>query len=149
MATGKLLGIASRPTDGDPMAELDEVAIDRQHGVAGENRRSGRRQVTVLGLEGWQAACRDAGTDLPWTTRRANLLLEGVALPETKGRRLRIGEVLLEITGETAPCNIMESAHPGLRAALKPGWRGGVTCRVLEGGRVRVGDSAALEAEAA
>ena len=35
----------------------------------------------------------------------------------------------------------MEAAQPGLRAALQPEWRGGVTCRVLQSGTIQRGDA--------
>ena len=98
------------------------------------------RQVTVLFREGWQAACAELGRELPWVTRRANLLVEGVAVPG-KGQRLFIGAAELEVTGETEPCSVMEAASRGLRAALKPEWRGGVTCNVVQGGAIKVGDN--------
>ena len=146
MEKGKLLGISVRPTEGAPVKEIGESAIHVKGGLEEDYRRgAGARAVTVLAREDWEAACNEAGAALPWTTRRANLLIEGVPLRESKGRRLRIGQVLLEITGETQPCSIMEAAHPGLRAALEPAWRGGVTCRVLEPGHVRPGDPATLE----
>jgi MOSC domain-containing protein YiiM len=34
----------------------------------------------------------------------------------------------------------MEEAAPGLQAALRPDWRGGVFTQVLIGGVIRVGD---------
>lgn len=146
METGRLVGIAVRPAEGAPVQEMSESVIQVKGGLEADYRRgAGARAVTVLAREDWEAACQEAGTNLPWTTRRANLLVEGVPLLESKGRRLRIGQVLLEVTGETQPCSIMEAAHPGLRAALEPAWRGGVTCRVLEPGHVRPGDPATLE----
>jgi MOSC domain-containing protein YiiM len=39
----------------------------------------------------------------------------------------------------------MEAAHRGLRRALTPEWRGGVTCRVLKGGMIRVGDAVEVQ----
>jgi MOSC domain-containing protein YiiM len=77
---------------------------------------------------------------LPWTARRANLLVEGVALPKARGGQVRIGPVLIEVTYPTQPCARMEEAHAGLLKALHPDWRGGITARVLEGGTVRLGD---------
>jgi hypothetical protein len=38
----------------------------------------------------------------------------------------------------------MDEAQLGLRAALKPEWRGGVSCRVVEGATIRVGDRVEL-----
>ncbi len=115
-------------------------------GIAGDARgvRAGR-QVTVVFREGWEAACRDLGVELPWTTRRANLLVEGVPVVPRKGRRLVIGAAVLEVTQETQPCQIMEAAHRGLRAALTPDWRGGVCCRVVQGGAIRIGDRVDVE----
>ena len=48
------------------------------------------------------------------------------------------------MTYPTTPCARMDEAQAGLREALYPEWRGGVTCKVLEGGRVSVGDDVAI-----
>jgi MOSC domain-containing protein YiiM len=122
------------------LIETEEAEVTLDLGVVGDARGAKPgRQVTVLFREGWEAACRDLGADLPWTTRRANLLVEGLPVPR-EGMRLAVGELVLEVTDETKPCRVMEAACSGLRRALMPDWRGGVTCRVIRGGRVRVGD---------
>ena len=72
--------------------------------------------------------------------RRANLLVAGVDLAGTIGRVLRIGDLRLEITGETKPCHQMDDAVDGLRAALEPDWRGGAHGVVLSDATVRMGD---------
>lgn len=143
----RLLAIAIRHRSRGTMQELSRAAVTTGDGVADDFRgRPGRRQVTVLSLEDWQAACAQAGhPELPWTTRRANLLVSGIDLAAAgaaaaDGSLLRIGTVELEVTGETAPCERMEEAWPGLRAALAVAGRGGVTCRVLRGGELAAGD---------
>ncbi|MBK7976962.1 MAG: hypothetical protein IPK07_28115 [Deltaproteobacteria bacterium] len=82
--------------------------------------RPGRRQITILTREGWEAALREIGRTAPWTTRRANVLVEGLDLAGQVGRRLSIGEALLEITGEATPCRRMDAQVPGLADAR---WR--------------------------
>ena len=74
-----------------------------------------------------------------------NVLVEGIELASTPGARLRVGSALLEVTGETDPCVRMDDAKPGLFAALEKDSRGGVCCRVVEGGIVSAGDVVAWE----
>ncbi|MDX1482101.1 MAG: MOSC domain-containing protein [Woeseiaceae bacterium] len=146
---GRLIGIARRDRKRGPMQELTSADVVTSAGVAEDFRgRPGQRQVTVISAEDWRAACRDVDADLPWTTRRANLLVEDVDLPQEAGRILRIGETRLEITMETDPCSRMDEQHDGLTAALTPDWRGGVCCRVIDGGSVRIGDPVSVEAGA-
>jgi MOSC domain-containing protein YiiM len=141
---GRLLAIARAPQRRAPLVELENVEIGVKDGVDGDSRGAkAGRQVTVVFREGWDAACRDLGMTLPWTTRRANLFVEGLRVPRV-GEKLVIGTVVLEVTQETAPCSIMEAAQSGLRAALTPEWRGGVCCSVRGAGRISVGDEVHL-----
>lgn len=130
------------------MQTCDSVEISVERGVGGDHKgpKFKRRAVTILAREDWEAALAELAAtgaevgDLGWTVRRANLLVEGIRLPRALGATLRIGRVLLEVTYPTTPCARMDEARQGLRKALHPEWRGGVTCMVLEGGHVSVGD---------
>lgn len=145
MAEGTLLAIARKAKVRAPVESIEAGEITVDGGLTGDHRgKPGGRQVTVVSKQAWDAACRELGDDVPWTYRRANLLVDGIDLEKRAGQRLKIGEVELEITGETEPCPRMDEQHQGLTAALAPNWRGGVSCRVLTGGRVSVGDAVAL-----
>jgi MOSC domain-containing protein YiiM len=124
------------------MEELSEAELSREFGVERDFRgRPGRRQLVLLAAEDWADALAElGGAPSPWTVRRANLLVEGIILSRGPAARLRIGEVLVELTGECDPCEVMDRQLPGLRAALEPDWRGGRTARVIAGGRLRIGD---------
>ncbi len=143
--TGTLLALAIAPKKRAAMVTLERATVTRDGGVEGDARgRRPGRQVTLVFNDDWQAACAVLGLTLPWTTRRANLLVDGIAVPDRIGARLRIGPVVLEVTEETKPCGLMEKAVSGLKAALKPEWRGGVCCIVVEGGEIAPGDAVAL-----
>jgi MOSC domain-containing protein YiiM len=143
--TGKLIAIARVAELRAPLEEMQSASVTIDAGIEGDVRgRKRNRQVTVLFCESWDEACRALGVKLPWTTRRANLLVAGVPPPQAVGGQMRIGDVVLEIMLETDPCQLMERAHAGLKAALTPDWRGGVCCNVVTGGTLRVGDTVSL-----
>lgn len=147
---GTLAGIARHARPRGTMEVLDSVGVTVEAGLDGDFRGAvkpggkRRRQVTLIEQRDWDAAMALLGTDHHWSARRANLLVD-VDLPQKPGARVRIGPVLLEITGECDPCSRMEEIEPGLKAALTPDWRGGALARVIEGGKIAVGDTIGIE----
>lgn len=143
--TGKVLAIARRSASRASMEQLEAAQVSVEAGVAGDARgRLKGRQVTVLAKESWDAACAELGRELPWTTRRANILVQGLPLAGEVGKTIRIGDLKLVVTDETDPCQRMEEQAAGLRQALMPDWRGGVTCNVAKSGSIQVGDAVEL-----
>jgi MOSC domain-containing protein YiiM len=122
----------------DPAREAQLVA---GRGIVGNANQGGKRQLTIISREAWDAVTRELGAEVPPQTRRANLLVSGVELANTRGRVLRVGECRVRVYGETKPCWQMEEAHAGLQSALRPDWRGGAFAEVLDDGRIAVGDS--------
>ena len=140
-----LQGIAVRGASRAPMREVQEASVTVTDGIVEDYRGTGLRQVTFIDAGQWRQVVGELGVDLPWYTRRANLLVDGLDLPATVGSRLRIGDCLFEIQGETEPCERMNELQAGLRAGLAPEMRGGVWGKVLESGHIRVGQSVEIE----
>lgn len=128
-----------------PMDPVAEARLDAGHGIAGNANRGGRRQVTILEREAWDRHMGAVGGDLDPARRRANLLVSGCDLANSRGRVLRIGDTAIVIRGETKPCEQMEAAWPGLRAVMYDAWGGGAFGEVLAGGTIRVGDHVSLD----
>lgn len=150
---GEVRRLWTKRAKGGPMDPHESVALVTGEGIEGDANHRGRRQVTLIEEEAFEAITRELteefgperGERADPILRRANVLLRGVSLEGTRGRILRLGPCRLEVHGETRPCNQMEEALPGLQAALDPHWRGGVYATVLEGGEVAVGDSVRWE----
>ncbi|QUN05929.1 molybdenum cofactor biosysynthesis protein [Shewanella yunxiaonensis] len=139
----ELQAIAFKDGRKRPMLEINKAFISTQSGVEHDIfGKPGPRQVTVLSRQQWLDTCNELGTSISWLARRANLLIDGVRFgADSVGQFLKIGNVILEITGETNPCKNMEQEYPGLEAALVTDWRGGVTCRVIREGNVTKGNA--------
>ncbi|GIU11547.1 molybdenum cofactor biosynthesis protein [Shewanella sp. c952] len=146
----KLIGIAYKTEKRGAMITTEAASVTQKTGVENDIfGRPGKRQVTVMSIQQWQQACNEVDKNLPWFTRRANLLVDGISFSaQDQGTQIVIGELILEITGETDPCKKMEMAYPGLEKALLPDWRGGVTCRVLNDASIAINDLVYLRASA-
>ena len=143
---GILTAMAVKAAPRAPMELRQSVRISVESGLEGDWRGRSRRQVTLVNLEDWLEAAAETGhPDLPWTHRRANLLISGLPFPRRAGWRISLGAVRLEVLGETDPCRRMDEQQPGLKSALKPNWRGGVFCRILQGGDLALGQEALID----
>jgi MOSC domain-containing protein YiiM len=144
----QLLAIWVKRVHGGLMDARTTAELVTGKGLQGDATQGGRRQVTIMSFERWQAlTSRLPGPPEP-ELRRANLLLEGVELDDSRGRVLRIGDARVRIFGETRPCRQMDEACPGLQEALSPPWGGGVFGEVIAGGPIRVGSSVSWQTDA-
>ena len=127
------------------MDERDSIELVAGRGVGGSADRGGRRQVTLLEREVWEALMHELGSDAGPETRRANVLVSGIDLRASRGRVLQLGTARVRVAGEVKPCERMEEAVAGLRALMYPEWRGGAFGQILDGGIVAVGDAVVWE----
>ena len=147
IVTGRLAGIARHARRRGPIELLDRVMLTPEAGVEGDcNGGKTKRQVSLMEAAGWAAATAEAGIDLPWWERRANLLVEALGLPHGGNARIRIGaDAVIELKTEIDPCQRMDDLAPGLWRALEPDWRGGAGGKVIAGGIIAVGDVIRIE----
>jgi MOSC domain-containing protein YiiM len=131
---------------------MDGVAhatLRADRGIVGNANQGGRRQVTIIERERWDAHMAALGGTLDPSRRRANILVSGFPLRDTRGKTLRIGNVRFRVAGETKPCEQMEEALPGLEKVMRPDWGGGAFTVVLDDGDINVGDMVVWEDEPA
>ena len=154
---GRVEWLGLRPGRTAPMRQVEHAVAEPGAGLVGDRymlsngmlsngmvsngHGSGKRGVTLIQAEHLPVIAALAGHDtvMPATLRR-NVVVSGVPLMALKGRRFRIGEVLLEGTGPCDPCSRMEAAlGPGGYNAMRG--HGGLCARIVEGGTLRVGDA--------
>jgi MOSC domain-containing protein YiiM len=142
--TGVLEAIWIKRARRGPMDPAQRATLVAGRGIEHNADQGGKRHVTIIAGEVFDAL-RAAVPGVRPVMRRANLLVRGVSLAQSRGRVLRVGVTRLRIHGETRPCHLMDQALPGLRAALEPEWRGGVFGEILDGGEITVGDAVSWE----
>ena len=106
----------------------------------GNANQGGKRQVTLLSKETWEERIKELGLQTDPIARRANLLISGLELANSRTRIINIGSCQIKIWGETKPCEVMDKVHPGLQDALRHEWGGGAFGEVLNDGEIAVGD---------
>ncbi|MFY2764424.1 MOSC domain-containing protein [Arenimonas sp. MALMAid1274] len=144
---GRVRWIGLRPARDVPMLAVDRAEAHAGKGLVGDRYASGsgKRGLTLIQAEHLPviAALSGHAAVSPDLLRR-NLVVSGLPLVALKGRRFRIGSVLLEGTGDCDPCSRMEAAlGPGGYNAMRG--HGGLCARVLESGVIAVGDAVVPE----
>ncbi|PWK27980.1 MOSC domain-containing protein YiiM [Arcicella aurantiaca] len=142
--TGTVVWIGVRPKSRQPMEVLEEVFANIG-GLTGDRSNKGnavsKRQVTLIQAEHLQAVASFLGKDNvdPALIRR-NIVVKGINLNALKDKQFRIGEVVLEMTGFCFPCSRMEeNLGKGGFNAMRG--HGGINCKVIQEGKIVLGDS--------
>lgn len=143
--TGKVEWIGIRPARRRPVVPVEEVEVTRADGLAGDHYGSDsrKRQVTLIQKEHLDVVGHILKKEIdPGLTRR-NIVVSGINLLAFSEKQFRIGEVVLEMTGLCPPCTRMEENFgPGGYNALRG--HGGITARVVSGGKIKIGDEVKL-----
>ncbi|HJR75076.1 MAG TPA: MOSC domain-containing protein [Luteimonas sp.] len=141
---GRIDWIGLRPARDTAMESVVSVEAVAGQGLVGDRYMkasgSGKRGITLIQAEHLPAIAALAGREsvAPALLRR-NVVVAGIPLIALKGRKFRIGDVLLEGTDSCDPCSRMEAAlGPGGYNAMRG--HGGLCARILEGGSLRIGD---------
>lgn len=151
MRSGRVVWIGLRPERKADLCAVQTALAEAAHGLKGDHyktRRNGKRQVTLIQAEDLAAIASYLGRDQvhPGELRR-NLVTQGINLLALKGKCFRVGEVLLEHTGECHPCSRMEDIlGTGGYNAVRG--HGGITARILTSGEICLGDEIAVVGEA-
>lgn len=142
---GRVEWIGVRPARGQVMHEVAEVEAVTGKGLIGDryagSNGSGKRGVTLLQAEHLPVIAALSGhASVEASLLRRNIVVSGLPLIALKERRFRIGDVVLEGTGDCDPCSNMEKAlGPGGFNAMRS--HGGLCARIIEGGVIRLGDA--------
>lgn len=138
-------GICKEPADGPVALGRDGVAGDA---VCNRKHHGGPDQAVYVygGVDTawWEARL---GRVLPPGTFGENLTVAGLETGGlSAGDRLRVGDVLLEVTAPRIPCATLERRMgiDGFAKEFLDAGRPGVYCRVLEPGSVAAGDPVTL-----
>jgi MOSC domain-containing protein YiiM len=143
---GLVAWIGIRPARRAPMLAVATARLDPVEGLVGDHyssRTGGARHLTLIQSEHLAAIAAYLGREAaPPEELRRNIVVSGLNLAALKGRRFRLGEALLEWTGECHPCSRMEEIlGTGGYNAVRG--HGGITARVIEGGGIALGEMVA------
>jgi MOSC domain-containing protein YiiM len=141
MATVLSINISEKK--GTPKTTIAEGRLIEDFGFEGDaHAGKWHRQVSLLGMEQIEEF-RARGAEVAFGAFGENLVVEGWRMRLLPvGTRLRIGDVLLEITQIGKECHSHCNIFETMGDCIMP--REGVFARVLRGGIVRTGDAIEL-----
>lgn len=139
---GRVASISVRQERKKPVTVINSVEAVAGVGLHGDHYKNigGSRQVTLIQKEHMVSVGSFLGkTEVDAGLTRRNIVVEGINLLSLKGKRFRAGMALLEYSGECHPCSRMEE-NLGSGGYNAMSGHGGITARVIESGRISVGD---------
>ena len=124
-----------------PMRAQEAIEVEAGRGIVGDRYHGSKhRHVTLQAADALEAAAEALGREVSAGLTRRNVTISEGPVPTTPGVRLRVGDVLLEVVRVAAPCRLLDDElGPGAMEALRR--RAGTVFRVLEGGRIGLGDA--------
>ena len=120
--------------------EVPEIQLKIDHGIVGDAHAGNwHRQVSLLAQESVEKM-KAVFPDIPVGAFAENILTEGLTLFTLPvGTRLRVGEVLLEVTQIGKECHAHCAIRQQVGDCVMP--REGIFTIVLEEGAIRAGDT--------
>ncbi len=119
----------------------NHVTVRSNFGIVGDYRSEKFQigQITLIEAEIIGAMSRKLGYEIPAGSSRRQIMVKGINLNELVGQNLRLGQILVRVEDKCNPCNNMEKKiGPGAKNAMND--KGGIRCRIIEGGELHVGD---------
>ncbi len=135
MQYGQIEAIWIKRAKRGPMDAVAEAEMIAGKGLVGNANQGGRRQITIIDAAVWERIMEELGATIEPSARRANIMVRGLELANTRKQVLLLDECRVRIFTETKPCERMDEVLPGLKAALYRNWGGGVCGQVIDGGR--------------
>ena len=124
----------------------NHVTVHSNFGIVGDYRSDKFQigQITLVEAEIIDAMSRELGYDIPDGASRRQIMVKGITLNELIGQNLRMGKILVRVEDKCNPCKNMETRiGPGAKDAMNG--KGGIRCRIIEGGELHVGDKITVE----
>ncbi len=140
---GKVLAICTSKNKGTLKKEITEANFIEEFGIEGDaHAGKWHRQVSLLAFEKIDEF-RKKGGNVDFGAFGENLVIEGIELDKLPiGQMLTVGDVLLEVTQIGKKCHDKCAIYYQVGECIMP--KNGIFTRVLEGGKVRVGDQCIL-----
>lgn len=141
--SGKVVWIGIRRQTRQPMEVVEETFANiggLTNDRANKGNANNKRQVTLIQYEHIKAVASFLGMEnIDPNLIRRNIVVEGINLNALKDKQFTLGEAILEMTGFCFPCSRMEeNLGKGGFNAMRG--HGGITCRVVGEGKIRIGD---------
>lgn len=145
--SGKVVKIVLRPKRKNIPIEVDFAIAIENLGLEGDhyNKPNGSRQITIIEENHLKEASEVLNVEVTPILTRRNIVVSDLSLSNIPLKtHFRLGEALLIKTGDCPPCERMnENLGLGGRIALEG--KGGITAKIINGGKIKIGDEVTLD----
>lgn len=148
-SSSQVVSLYISPASKLPMKSVPSVTAHTGGGLVGDRYENSRhRHISIFSTGEMADADERFGSPIDPALTRRNVLVDAGLLPRTPGHRFTVGDLLVEVVRDAAPCRMLDmEIGDGAKTAMRR--RAGVICRVLSGGDLAVGDLVNLDPDEA
>ena len=142
MAEVYKLGITANSNQ--PIQEVKSIEVKTNQGIVGDRHykefNDPYNQLSLIESENIDEYNIKFGLDIPYINFRRNIVTKGIQLNDLVGKKLKVGNVELEVIDLCRPCrHLTEMLNQDnvLKEFLR---KGGLRCQILSSSNINIGD---------
>ena len=141
----KVIKIGVAKTSGEQIIDLDAVEIIAGKGIVNDRHFSenndDRCQITLIESENIDFYNSKTKNDIPYINFRRNIITKGIKLNSLLEKKINIGSAVLIGIDLCRPCKHLQGMLDQNDIIKEFILKGGLRCKILQSGKISVGDS--------
>ena len=140
----EVLKIGITANNNQPIKEVNSIEVIAKKGIVGDRHfhefNDPYNQLSLIESENIDEYNIKFGLEIPYVDFRRNIVTKGIQLNDLIGKKIKIGNVKLEVIDLCRPCRHLTEMLDQKNVLKEFLRKGGIRCQILSSSKINVGD---------
>ena len=141
---GEVLKLGITKNNNQPIKEVKSIEVLANKGILGDRHfhefNDPYNQLSLIESENIDEYNARFGHDIPYVDFRRNVITKGIRLNDLIGKKIKIGDVELEVVDLCRPCRHLTEILDQKNILKEFLRKGGIRCQILFSSKINIGD---------